>query len=63
MLSPLKLFIWMPGIDSQIRSYILQSILSKVDNFGTAVSMCPSSRGVQLIEDQLKVVQKGRDQP
>ena len=40
----------MPGLGSQIRCYILQSTLSKVDNFGNAVimcplSMCPSYRG------------------
>lgn len=33
----------MPGVGSQIRCYILQSTLSKVDNFGNAVTMCPSS--------------------
>ena len=35
----------MPGIGSQIRCYLLQSILSEVVNFGTAVTMCPSSKG------------------
>ena len=35
----------MPGVGSQIRCYILQSTLSKVDNFKNAVTMCPSYRG------------------
>ena len=39
----------------------IQSTLSNTDTFGTGTK-CPSSRGVRLIESQIKGVKKGRDQ-